>query len=139
MAKQKDPAFLFYPTEFMLECSLMPDDEVGKYIKVFCNFHVHGHLSEKEIERICDGHYDSIFSKLLKDENGLYYHLRMEHELHRRKCYVGNRMQNFAGSKKKSENKESTFDTEDFYNAALERSDRFYAEKKKSSENIHKN
>ena len=126
MAKQKDPAFLFYPTEFMLECSLMPDDEVGKYIKVFCNFHVHGHLSEKEIERICDGHYDSIFGKLLKDENGLYYHLRMEHELHRRKCYVGNRMQNFAGSKKKTENKESSFDADDYYAAALARSNEYY-------------
>ena len=74
MAKQKDPAFLFYPTEFMLECSLMPDDEVGKYIKVFCNFFAHGHLSEKEIESVCGGHYDSIFGKLKRDDKGLYYH-----------------------------------------------------------------
>jgi hypothetical protein len=133
MAKQKDPAFLFYPTEFMLECSLMPDDEVGKYIKVFCNFFAHGHLSEKEIESVCGGHYDSIFGKLKRDDKGLYYHLRMDHEIERRKGYVGGRVNNFKGGNKKAENKESSFDTDEFFGAALERSERALENKEKKA------
>ena len=139
MEKQRDPAILFYPTEFIMETYLMTDEEIGMYIKLLCNFQFHGHLSEKKIEDICGGHISRIFNLLEKDKDGLYYHKRTDYEKERRKVFVDSRANNLKGSKKKKEEVQGTFDTEDFYNAALERSERFYAEKKKSSENIHKN
>ena len=139
MEKQRDPAILFYPTEFIMETYLMTDEEIGKYIKLLCNFQFHGHLSEKKIEDICGGHISRIFNLLEKDKDGLYYHKRTDYEKERRKVFVDSRANNLKGSKKKKEEVQSTFDTDDFYNAALERSERFYAEKNKKGENIHKN
>ena len=139
MEKQRDPAILFYPTEFIMETYLMTDEEIGKYIKLLCNFQFHGHLSEKKIEDICGGHISRIFNLLEKDKDGLYYHKRTDYEKERRKVFVDSRANNLKGSKKKKEEVQSTFDTDDFYNAALERSERFYAEKNKKGENIYKN
>lgn len=139
MEKQRDPAILFYPTEFIMETYLMTDEEIGKYIKLLCNFQFHGHLSEKKIEDICGGHISRIFNLLEKDKDGLYYHKRTDYEKERRKVFVDSRANNLKGGKKKKEEVQSTFDTDDFYNAALERSERFYAEKNKKGENIHKN
>ena len=138
MTVLKDPAMMLFPSEFIMETTFMTDEEKGKYITVLCNMHFYGHLSAEEIEHICSGHYKSIFRNLSVDEKGLYYHIRMEYEMDKRAEYRKSRAKNASGKKKKEE-VQSTFDTEDFYNAALERSDRFYAEKKKSSENIHKN
>ena len=139
MENQRDPAILFYPTEFIMETYLMTDEEIGKYIKLLCNFQFHGHLSEKKIEDICGGHISRIFNLLEKDKDGLYYHKRTDYEKERRKVFVDSRANNLKGSKKKKEEVQSTFDTDDFYNAALERSERFYAEKNKKGENIYKN
>ena len=128
MRKQKKPAFLFYPSDFLLECSLMSDEEIGKYVKVFCNFHYHGHLSQGEIDRLCGGHYDKIFKNLTKDENGLYYYLRMDNDKEKHTTYVDGRMKNLSGGKKaaKGQKMESSFDADDYYAAALARSNEYY-------------
>ena len=34
----KDPAMLFYPSDFLVETMLFDDDTVGKYIKLICFF-----------------------------------------------------------------------------------------------------
>ena len=131
MEKQRDPAILFYPTEFIMETYLMTDEEIGKYIKLLCNFQFHGHLNEKKIEDICGGHISRIFNLLEKDKDGLYYHKRTDYEKERRKVFVDSRANNLKGSKKKSENKESSFNTDEFFGAALERSERALESKEK--------
>ena len=43
----KDPAFLFYPSDFLTGTMFMTDEQVGKYIRLLCAQHQKGHLCEK--------------------------------------------------------------------------------------------
>ena len=68
MIKLKDPAFLFYSSDFLSGTMLMTDDEVGKYIRLLCLQHQKGHLKEKDLLSICKQKNEDIFSKFIKDE-----------------------------------------------------------------------
>ena len=107
--KLKDPAMLIFPAEFLLETSFMTDKEVGKYIKLLCELHHHGHLSKEKILRICEEQNKEIFDCLAVDEDGLYYHPRMEYEAQKRSKYRESRADN-ARSKatKLGKNEEKT-------------------------------
>ena len=69
----KDPAFLFYSSDFLSGTMLMTDEEIGQYIKLICLQHQKGHLKEKDILNICKTHNEEIFSKFKIDEEGNYY------------------------------------------------------------------
>ncbi|MFA6636190.1 MAG: hypothetical protein WCV56_03660 [Candidatus Omnitrophota bacterium] len=43
----KDPAFLFYTSDFLTGTVLMNDDQVGKYTRLLCVQHQHGGLIDK--------------------------------------------------------------------------------------------
>lgn len=90
----KDPAFLFYSSDFLTGTALMSDDQVGKYIKLLCYQHQKGHLTERDMLKICSTHDEDIFSKFEKDENGLYYNVRLQQEIEKRKAYSESRRQN---------------------------------------------
>ena len=45
----KDPAFLFYSSDFLTGTMFMSDSQLGKYIKILCTQHQKGHLSEKDM------------------------------------------------------------------------------------------
>ena len=45
----KDPAFLFYSSDFLSGTMLMTDEEVGKDIRLLCLQHQKGHLKEKDM------------------------------------------------------------------------------------------
>lgn len=90
----KDPAFLFYSSDFLSGTMLMTDEEVGQYIKLLCLQHQKGHLKEKDILNICKTHNEDIFSKFKKDEEGNYYNERLEYEANKRKAYSESRRNN---------------------------------------------
>jgi hypothetical protein len=90
----KDPAFLFYPEKFLMGTILMSDDQIGKYIKLLCVEHQLGHLTEKDMLKICLTYDEDIFCKFEKDEGGLYYNERLEREINRRKEYSISRSKN---------------------------------------------
>ena len=90
----KDPAFLFYSSDFLTGTMLMSDEQVGKYIRLMCLQHQAGHLNEKDMLKICGTHDESIFSKFIKDENGLYYNERLEVEVNKRSNYSKSRSEN---------------------------------------------
>ena len=90
----KDPAFLFYSSDFLTGTALMSDEQVGKYIKLLCYQHQKGHLTERDMLKICSTHDEDIFSKFEKDENGLYYNVRLQQEVEKRKAYSESRRQN---------------------------------------------
>src|ERR1035437_7948587 len=62
----------------------MSDEQVGKYIRLLCYQHQNGHSTEAEMISLCKGRDELVFSKFLKDENGLYYNEEMENEILRR-------------------------------------------------------
>ena len=49
----KNPAFLFYTSDFITGTLFMNNEEVGAYIRVLCMQHQKGHLTEEEIKNIC--------------------------------------------------------------------------------------
>ena len=90
----KDPAFLFYSSDFLSGTMLMSDEEIGQYIKLLCLQHQKGHLKEKDILNICHSYNEDIFSKFKKDEEGNYYNERLEYEANKRKAYSESRRNN---------------------------------------------
>lgn len=83
--QQKDPAFLFYSSDFLTGTMLMSDEEVGQYIRLMCLQHQKGHLREKDLLKVCDGHSEEVFAKFEQDDEGLYFNPRLEETIQQRK------------------------------------------------------
>ena len=90
----KDPAFLFYSSDFLTGTMFMTDSQLGKYIKILCTQHQKGHLSEKDMLKICKRYDKDIFEKFTKDDDGKYYNIRLESEITKRKNYSKSRANN---------------------------------------------
>ena len=90
----KDPAFLFYSSDFLTGTMFMSDSQLGKYIKILCTQHQKGHLSEKDMLKICKRYDKDIFDKFVKDESGKYYNIRLEREIAKRSAYSKSRSDN---------------------------------------------
>ena len=90
----KDPAFLFYSSDFLSGTILMTDKDVGKYIRLLCLQHQKGHLKEKDMLNICKEYNEEIFNKFKQDEEGNYFNERLEYETNRRKAYSESRRNN---------------------------------------------
>lgn len=123
----KDPAFLFYSSDFLSGTMLMTDEEIGQYIKLLCLQHQKGHLKEKDMLNICKTYNEDIFSKFIKDEEGNYYNERLEYEANKRKAYSESRRNN---RKKKEETKTYEEDMKNICNSY---------EEHMGNENINKN
>lgn len=103
----KDPAFLFYSSDFLTGCTNLTMEERGQYISLLCIQHQTGHLSEKTIRLSVGIVSDDIMSKFKKDENGLFYNERLEIEVEKRANFVGTRRTNGSlGGRPKKENTE---------------------------------
>lgn len=94
----KDPAVLFYTSDFLTGTTLMSNEQVGKYIRLLCIQHQKGVLSEKDMLKICDSYDEDIFDKFEKTEEG-YFNKRMRDEFEKRKKYSESR----ANNRKKKE------------------------------------
>ena len=91
----RDPAFLFYSSDFLIGTFGMSDAQVGQYIRLMCLQHQKGHLSEQLIKSITGGVFDSgVMAKFEQDEEGLYYNVRLEEESKKRAKYAESRRQN---------------------------------------------
>jgi len=102
----KDPAFLFYSSDFLSGTMLMTDEEIGQYIKLLCLQHQKGHLKEKDMLNICKTYNEDIFSKFIKDKEDNYYNERLEYEANKRKAYSESRRNN----RKKKEEEQQTYE-----------------------------
>ena len=90
----KDPAFLFYSSDFLTGTMFMSDEQAGKYIRLLCSQHQHGHVLEKDMMKICKTYDEDIFEKFVKDDTGKYYNERLEREVNRRTAYSDSRRKN---------------------------------------------
>lgn len=92
----KDPAVLFYTGDFLSGTILMDYEQRGKYITLLCLQHQKGRICEKEMQKICGGYDEDVFSKFIKDDEGLYYNERMEQESIKRRRFVESRQKNLS-------------------------------------------
>ena len=90
----KDPAFLFYSSDFLTGTLLMSMEQKGKFITVLCLQHQKGHLSEKDMLQICGTYDEDIFNKFQKDSEGKFFNVRLEQEVDKRKSYSESRRNN---------------------------------------------
>lgn len=94
MPKNKDPAVLFYTSDFLAGTMLLSYEQKGKYIDLLCLQHLNGRLSLEDMLKICGERDPKIFAKFEVDENGLYYNPRMEREAIKRREYSESRRKN---------------------------------------------
>jgi hypothetical protein len=97
----KDPAVLFYTSDFLSGTFTMDNEQVGKYIRLLCLQHQKGKLSEKDMLSICKAYDVEIWDKF-KVEDGLYYNERMLNETIRRQKFSESRRNNAKSPKKES-------------------------------------
>lgn len=76
----KDPAFLFYTSDFLTGTMLFTDEQVGKYVRALCYIHQHGHISLEELNILLKED-NIVLKKFVKDKKNLYYNNRLEIEI----------------------------------------------------------
>ena len=97
----KDPAFLFYSSDFLSGTQLLTYEQRGKYITLLCLQHQQGHLKDKHIQQVCGNDAAEVMEKFAKDEQGLYYSPRLEIEMVKRRSFADSRRENRNKAKHK--------------------------------------
>lgn len=104
----KDPAVLFYTSDFLSGTAFFTDEQRGQYIRLLCEQHQNGHIPDEHMIEICKSYDNPVMKKFIKDSGGLFFNERMEKEILRRQSYSESRRSNRAGNKK--EDKPKTHD-----------------------------
>ena len=80
----KDPAFLFYPNDYIGGTMGMTFEEKGAYIDLLMTQFNRGHMTSHMISHMLGQKYDQIWevikSKFIQDESGNFYNERLEYE-----------------------------------------------------------
>ena len=88
----KNPAFLFYSSDWLSGCQFMSMEERGQYITLLAAQHQNGHLDIKRLGFLLGFGWDMVSdivkSKFLFDEQGLIYNPRLEEEIEKRNQFV---------------------------------------------------
>jgi len=99
----KDPAVLFYTSDFISGTYTMTDTHVGMYIRLLCLQHQKGALTEQDMLYICKTYVEDVYCKFDKNGDGLYRNKRMDIEIRKRTAYCESRRENVSkGHKKRS-------------------------------------
>lgn len=92
----KDPAVLFYTSDFLSGTSFFTDEQKGQYITLLCQQHQLGKIPKNHMIIICKSHDNPVIKKFtLKD--GFYYNPRMRLESEKRATYCASRGKNRKG------------------------------------------
>lgn len=83
----KDPAFLFYSSDFLSGVQDLTMEERGQYITLLCLQHQKGHLSDKIIKLAVANAAADVMAKFRQDSAGLWYNTRLELEAEKRAAH----------------------------------------------------
>jgi hypothetical protein len=97
----KDPAVLFYTSDFLSGTFTMTDEQVGKYIRLLCLQHQKGKLTEKDMLSICKAYDNEIYEKF-DQVDGFFVNDRMYNESIRRSKFTESRRNNAKSIKNDS-------------------------------------
>lgn len=90
----KDPAILFYTSDFLTGTAFFSDQQRGQYIRLLCEQHQNGHIPENHMLSICFSLASPVIKKFVKDSDGCYYNERMEEEIQKRAHFIESRSNN---------------------------------------------
>lgn len=68
----KDPAFMFYASDFLTGTMYFTDAQVGKYMRLLCYQHQHGGLIDADLFAGIVGNDSILKKKFVETENGFY-------------------------------------------------------------------
>ena len=109
----KDPAFLFYPNDYIGGTMGWSFEEKGAYIEILMMQFNRGHMTEHMICHTVGQLWDTIKVKFKKDVKGLYYNERLENEKIKRSLYTASRRNNILGKNQYSDRGHTTTRMED--------------------------
>jgi len=104
----KDPAFLFYPNDWLGGTLGMTFEEKGAYIDLLMMQFNRGHMSGHMVGQVVGQLWVKIQDKFTQDEKGLWYNERLEIEQKKRQTFTASRKNNLKGENqytKKEKNK----------------------------------
>ncbi len=87
----KDPAVLFYTSDFLSGAADLTMEERGQYITMLCLQHQKGELTTKSIRLTVGSVSDDVMAHFKKLKNGNYINERMQNEADRRVQYIESR------------------------------------------------
>ena len=105
----KDPAVLFYTSDFLSGTFTMTLEEKGAYITLLCLQHQKGKLTDRDLHMYKD--MSEVIGKFEKLEDGFYYNLKMKDCTEKRKLYSESRRNNRLKKTTSKQNISKTYDT----------------------------
>ena len=93
----KDPAFLFYPNDYIGGTMGMTFEEKGAYMELLMMQFNRGHMTSHMIGQTVGQLWDKLQDKFIKDEKGLWYNKRLDEEKEKRKRFTASRKNNLKG------------------------------------------
>ena len=93
----KDPAFLFYSSDFLNGVADLTMEERGQFITLLCLQHQKGTLTDKTIRLSLGSVSVDVLSKFIKDKDGNFFNERLQEEIEKRIQFTESRRNN--GSK----------------------------------------
>jgi uncharacterized protein YdaU (DUF1376 family) len=102
----KDPAFLFYPNDYIGGTMGMTFEEKGAYMELLMLQFNRGHMTTHMIGQTVGQTWVKIQDKFIKDADGLWYNERLDLEKERRKTFTESRRNNVSGKNQHTKKKE---------------------------------
>jgi uncharacterized protein YdaU (DUF1376 family) len=93
----KDPAFLFYPGDWLGGTIGMTFEQKGAYMELLMMQFTRGHMTEHMIRHVIGQNWDTLKDKFKQDQTGLWYNERLDLEKDRRQNFVLSRKNNIKG------------------------------------------
>lgn len=93
----KDPAFLFYPGDWLGGTLGMTLEEKGAYMELLILQFNRGHMTSHMIGHMIGQVWENIKDKFEMDEDGKYFNARLDREKEKRKKYSESRKNNIMG------------------------------------------
>lgn len=90
----KDPAMLFYTSDFLTGVALLSMAERGQYITLLCLQQQHGHMSAREIRAAVGKVSANVLEKFERDAEGKYFNRRAELEIRKREKHAAAQREN---------------------------------------------
>ena len=109
----KDPAFLWYPNDYIGGTMGMTFEEKGAYVHLLMMQFNRGHMTSHMVGQEVGQLWERIKDKFVLDENGLYYNIRLDAEIKKRQTFINSRYNNLEGTNqytKKGRNREGHTD-----------------------------
>jgi len=103
----KDPAFLWYPNDYIGGTMGMTFEEKGAYIELLMMQFNRGHMTSHMIGQKVGQLWDTIKVKFSQDDKGLWYNVRLEEEKNKRQKFTESRRNNVSGANQYSKKKKT--------------------------------